>query len=156
MSEARHDDNNDNDKDRLAFFSRSRDVAPGKGVREHVNNRPDFDRLVKIPNWRRFLSASHEFPFVWNSSTWTSVDEAYQQAQAGLADKDGKRLSKHMQTQWDMIKDEIYYEIFKEKIVQCKTACSVLSATRTAELWCLENKKPSRCHVLERIRAEMN
>lgn len=141
--------------DRLAFFSKSRDVAPGKGVREHINHRPLYDGLVKIPHWRRFLSAQHEFPFQWNGSTWASVDQAFQQAYIGLADKDGSRLSKHMQVQWDLIKDDLYREIFREKFVQCKAAYYILCETRDAELWSLENKKPVRCWAIEHVRSEL-
>lgn len=141
--------------DRLAYHSKSRDVAPGKGVREHLNNRPIYDGLVKITNWRRFLSPQHEFPFTWNGSTWITVDQAFQHAYIGLADKDCKRLSKHMQAQWDAIKDDIFYEICFEKMIQCNIARSVLCETQAAELWSLENKKHVRCWVLERIRSEL-
>ena len=44
------------DPDTLAFYSKSADVAPGKGVHEHVTDPAAYTLLARAPHWRRVPS----------------------------------------------------------------------------------------------------
>ena len=76
------------DDDVLVFFIKSKDVYPGKGVHEHLQNPKDYDALSKIPKWRTQLSPLDVAPFKWTGegilpqpfeegTQWNTIEHAY-------------------------------------------------------------------------------
>lgn len=68
----------DPNHDRFMFFSGSKDVAPGKGVDEFVNDPSMYQELAQIKDWRKKLSNFWMQPFEVDDLTWNSVEHYYQ------------------------------------------------------------------------------
>lgn len=75
--------------DILAFFLKSKDVYPGKGIHEHLHHPKEYDPLSKITKWRSQLSPLDVAPFTWSGkgilpepfpegTQWNSIEHAYQ------------------------------------------------------------------------------
>jgi predicted NAD-dependent protein-ADP-ribosyltransferase YbiA (DUF1768 family) len=163
------------------FNSKSRDVAPGKGVNESLENPKDFDDLKNIKDWRKILSNFYVERFVYNSHTYNSVEHAFQAVKIALVDKDKAfwftiesgneiglgsgdvaqknrkliKLSKIQLDEWDKIKYNVMINITKERVKQSETYQKVLRETKNAELWHIRVRKSSiRNKYLEDIRSE--
>ena len=54
------------ESDKLCYYSASKDVFPGQGSNEYVNNGSNYEDLSKNKNWRKVLSNFHEYPFIFN------------------------------------------------------------------------------------------
>ena len=64
--------------DILCFYSKSKDVYPGNGVREKVNVTGNYMSLSEIPDWRKILSNFYPCNLNDGNMTWTSVEHWYQ------------------------------------------------------------------------------
>jgi len=64
--------------DTLFYFSKSKDVAPGKGVNEYVSNPKIYSSLSKVKDWRKKLSNFSISEFKLDGLTWKSVEHYYQ------------------------------------------------------------------------------
>ena len=71
-------------KDKLYFYSKSRDAVPGCGVNEYVESISKYDELKKIPHWRRILSNFYETPFLYSGKMWKTVEHAFQAQKIAL------------------------------------------------------------------------
>ena len=166
--------------DKLYFYSRSRDVFPGCGPNEQVSNSSNYEKLSRIPDWRKVLSNFHSDPFVWNGKKWKTIEHAFQATKIALVDEekakyfeldsgfaigmeDGCVAQKNRKMvllddttlkQWSAISQDTMDEIAIAKYSQSKIGQSVLFATRDAELWHLVPRcAPIRFHHLEKIRS---
>ena len=165
--------------DKLYFYSKSKDVLPGKGVNEVVNNIAIYNDLIKIKDWRKVLSNFHITPFEYEGYTYNTIEHVFQAKKIQLLDPDkalwftlesgheiGKgdgeiarknrkliKLDKTMLSKWSDICDQIMYEASLKKYESCKEARDVLLATQNAELWhIVPRSQPVRFDHLERIR----
>ena len=66
--------------DVLFYFSKSKDVAPGKGVNERVENPRVYTSLSKVKDWRKKLSNFYIAPFELDGLMWNSVEHYYQES----------------------------------------------------------------------------
>ncbi len=64
--------------DKLFYYSKSRDVAPGKGTNEFVENSEIYNELKTIKDWRKILSNFHEYPFSYENYTYKTIEHAFQ------------------------------------------------------------------------------
>lgn len=64
------------------FYSKSRDVEPGKGSGEKIpdDKITEYEELSKIQNWRQMLSNFYESEFTLDDKRWLSVEHYYQGA----------------------------------------------------------------------------
>jgi predicted NAD-dependent protein-ADP-ribosyltransferase YbiA (DUF1768 family) len=62
----------------FVFFSKSKDMPPGKGTGESIGPNDDFKELAKIKNWRHMLSNFYNSPFELDNLKWYSVEHYYQ------------------------------------------------------------------------------
>lgn len=62
------------------FYSKSKDVDPGKGTGEKLPNDliPEYAELKKIKDWRKMLSNFYIAPFKLDGKEWNSVEHYYQ------------------------------------------------------------------------------
>jgi len=160
--------------DRLCFFSRSSNKAPGRGAQERVANLDDYAELATIPHWRRILSNFYEFPFEYKGRQYRTVEHAYQAQKmayldgtSGLAakfeiggewDGAGAVARKHRKaimaspdvlSQWEPVMERI----LRAKFEQCPEFRRVLRCTGRAELWHIRPRQPLlRVPALESIR----
>ena len=168
--------------DKLVFYSKSRDVAPGKGANESVRDVAAYAELSRIKNWRKVLSNFHEAAFMFRGHTYKTIEHAFQAAKIALVDEaaayrfttdsgdplghgDGLTARKNrklvvlnstdLQT-WDAMSASVMHEIARAKYDQCAEARIVLGATKDAELWhVVPRGKPVRFVHLEAIRSFM-
>lgn len=153
--------------DKLFFYSKSKAVAAGDGVREHVNNKEDYIELNKLnKDWRKVLSNFHECPFTYEGKQYKSIEHAFQSAKIRLSDPkkadyftmdsgheigkgDGALARKNNRivslsgktlSEWERTKLMIMYDISKAKYEQCEEAMVILQATRNAELWHIQSR----------------
>ena len=84
--EERYDEGFDNHKDVsfnenivFQFYSKSRDVKPGKGSGEKIDNSDimKFSELAEMKNWRKVLSNFYEGEFKLDGLRWLSVEHFY-------------------------------------------------------------------------------
>lgn len=168
--------------DRLSFYSKSADAAPGKGANEHVSDASAYKELASIPHWRRLLSNFHVAPFAFEGHTYRSIEHVFQAEKTALADPakaywftvesghtigqgDGAEaqrnrklvlLSKEQLSTWDLIKGGVMERAAIAKVQASEDARRVLKATGTAQLWHIVSRsKPIRFEHLERIRATL-
>lgn len=168
--------------EKLFFYSKSKDVYPGKGVNEYIINTEDFKELSEIPHWRRILSNFHVFPFKYEEYTYNSIEHAFQAKKIALVDAekamyftiesknpiglgDGAlaqknrkliKLNPQQLEEWNKIKYKVMYESSVEKYKACKLAQDVLKRTKNTELWHIVSRsKPTRFTHLERIRQNL-
>lgn len=73
---------------KLFYYSKSRDVAPGKGVNEMVENPKDFNDLKNNKDWRKILSNFYVEKFKYNGLTYNSVEHTFQSYKIALVDKE--------------------------------------------------------------------
>ena len=162
--------------DKLFYYSKSKDMLPGNGRNESVNNVDEYHELVQIVNWRKILSNFHESPFQYNNKQWNTIEHAFQSHKISLVDKeiaekfecggefDGaginarkKRkvviLSDDLLLYWNSVSNEVMQSIMTEKYKQCRIYCQVLKLTKSAELWhIIERGRPQRQYYLESLR----
>lgn len=168
--------------DKLFFYSKSRDVAPGKGSNEYVGNSGDYNELEHISNWRKILSNFHVCPFKYEGLTYNSIEHVFQAGKIALVDVekafwfslesgheigqgDGAVAQKNrklvkLNTEkleiWNKIKFKIMKDAAMEKYNQCEFARKVLKLTNNAQLWhIVSRKKPERFIHLEQIRENL-
>lgn len=166
-------------KDKLYFYSKSRDETPGKGANEHVDILAEYTDLSKIKDWRKVLSNFHVYPFKYQGKTYKTIEHVFQAMKIALADKeksvyftvesgheigqgDGgvaqknrklvKLTHQHLH-QWEKIKAKVMHDAAVEKYKACAEARKVLKATNCAQLWhIVMRSKPVRFTHLEEIR----
>jgi predicted NAD-dependent protein-ADP-ribosyltransferase YbiA (DUF1768 family) len=166
--------------DQLYFYSKSKDVAPGKGVREKVANANDYEALSRIKNWRQILSNFHVFPFRYGNYTWNTIEHAFQATKLALDDPDIQYqfalesesklsqgdglaarkmrklilLDQGQLERWNQMRTDIMRDIAMEKLNACPELREVILATRNAELWHLipRSNTPVRFKHLEEWR----
>jgi predicted NAD-dependent protein-ADP-ribosyltransferase YbiA (DUF1768 family) len=171
--------------DKLFFYSKSADVAPGKGPREvvSVQDGHQYTDLSKIPNWRRTLSNFHVSPFVYEGLTYMTIEHAFQAAKIALVDAaaartfsvdsasllglgsgdDARRARKLVYLPgdkiavWDAMSRAVMEKIARAKYAGCEEARRVLLATQEAQLWHLVPRSSIAEHFshLERMRSEL-
>jgi ribA/ribD-fused uncharacterized protein len=166
-------------QDKLFFYSKSKNVAVGKGVNEIVKDSTIYEELNKIKDWRKILSNFHMYPFQYEGFTYNTIEHVFQAKKIEIADKDkaylftiesgndiGKgngeiarknrklvKLTKEQLQIWNDIKENVMCEAAIEKYKVCKQGRDVLKATQKAELWhILSRSKPVRFQHLEFIR----
>ena len=170
--------------DKLYYYSKSKDVPPGKGIYETINDIKDYEELAKIKDWRKILSNFHLCPFEYKEYTYNSIEHAFQSQKIALVspekaylftiesgDDIGKgdeniarknrkliKLNTEILTKWNKIKNVIMYEIMLSKYKICSEAAKVLKATGKAELWHIisRSKVHYRIIQLEKIREILN
>lgn len=166
--------------DKLFFFSRSKNVAPGKGANECVQNTEQYHELSKIPHWRQQLSNFSEHgTFEYNGLKYKTIEHAFQGSKIAIVDPEvGKwfsidsghnigqspglvarknrklrRLSAPQLHHWDRIKASVIQNITEAKLSQCPDYRTLLSQTQNAQLWHIQiRQKPVRCQYLELLR----
>lgn len=73
--------------DKLYFFSKSKDAAPGKGTNENVQNYQDYAELARTPRWRQVLSNFSDDCKIENEGlTYQTIEHAFQAAKIRIAD----------------------------------------------------------------------
>ena len=170
--------------DKLYFYSKSKDVAPGKGIYETINDIKDYEELEKIKDWRKILSNFHLYPFQYKKYTYNSIEHAFQSQKIALVspekaylftiesgDDIGKGdgniarknrklliLNKEILKEWNIIKNDIMYDIMLSKYKICSEAANILKKTGKAELWHIisRSKQHYRIIHLEKIRNILN
>jgi predicted NAD-dependent protein-ADP-ribosyltransferase YbiA (DUF1768 family) len=169
-------------RDKLYFYSKSKDAKPGRGVNENVQDSSIYAPLEKIPHWRRVLSNFHDHPFVYEGYTYRTIEHAFQSKKIEIADPlksywftvdsghdiglgDGLVARKHRKLvklnpeqlkQWNAIQDRIMAEAANAKYEYSKLARKVLRGTNHAELWHIVPRgKPVRFVHLEVLRDEL-
>ena len=165
--------------DKLFFFSKSKDVAPGKGTNEIVSDITLYKDLANIKDWRKILSNFHVAPFKFDGYTWNTIEHVFHAKKIALVDPNkalwftvesgheiGKGdgnvarknrklvvLDKSQLTTWNEIRNDIMFNAALEKYKQHKDAAKILQATGYAELWhVVMRNKPERFIHLEKIR----
>jgi ribA/ribD-fused uncharacterized protein len=168
--------------DKLFFYSKSRNVLPGKGANESVQDINMYPNLCKIKDWRKVLSNFNVHPFEYEGKTYNSIEHVFQAKKIELVDKeksllftvesdseigkgDGEiarkhrklvKLDKDMLYKWSQIRDKIMEDAATCKYQSCEEARNVLIATNQAELWHIVSRSnPVRFEHLERIRSSM-
>lgn len=168
--------------DKLYFYSKSRDMPPGKGANEVVQDVNLYTELLQIKDWRKVLSNFHVYPFQFEGKTYNTIEHIFQAKKIELVDKDkalwftlesgheigigdGEIARKNRKLcklngvqlkQWCEIKDTIMYSAAVEKYKACEEAQYILQNTKNAELWHIVSRsKPVRFEHLERIRNDL-
>ena len=74
-----HKDVSYNDNIVFQFYSKSRDMKPGKGAGEKINveDMSKFSELAEMKNWRKVLSNFYEGEFELDGLRWLSVEHFY-------------------------------------------------------------------------------
>lgn len=165
--------------DKLYFYSKSKDVAPGKGANESVEDVKVYTKLASIKDWRKILSNFHVCPFKYQGKTYNTIEHVFQSekiklvspdkallftvesgSEIGLGDGEIARknrklvkLDANKLAEWGRIKDKIMADAAVEKYKVCKEAREVLKATGNAQLWHIVSRdSPVRFEHLEKIR----
>jgi ribA/ribD-fused uncharacterized protein len=169
-------------EDKLYFYLKSRDVAPGKGANELVQDNTIYEDLKKIKDWRKLLSNFHQYPFVYEGYTYNTIEHVFQAKKIELVDKEKAlwftlesgheigqgngdvarkhrklvKLSDDLLREWGKKKDQVMYESALEKYKECEEARMVLKATNQAQLWHIVSRStPVRFEHLEVIRVTL-
>jgi predicted NAD-dependent protein-ADP-ribosyltransferase YbiA (DUF1768 family) len=165
--------------DKLFFYSKSRDVAVGKGANEIVADNSLYEELGKITDWRKILSNFHMYPFKYEGKTYNTIVHVFQAKKIEIVDKDkalwftvecgndiglgdGEMARKHSKLcklsgeqlkLWGTMKDDVMYRAAVAKYKACKEARDVLKMTNGSQLWHIVTRgKPLRFEHLEKIR----
>ena len=168
--------------DALYFYSKSKDVPPGKGTHEIVRDASAYQTLASIPNWRQILSNFHVAPFQYEGRTYNSIEHVFQAKKIAIANptmatqftvesgtifgngngeiaRKARKLivlSDDQLAAWDDIKDGVMERAAVAKYTACEEARQVLKATGSAQLWHIVMRgKPVRFEHLERIRSAL-
>ena len=129
--------------DVLYFHPSAKDVLPGRGRKEFVKNPATYADLAAIPDWRRALSVFHGRPVV-------SLDVIREDGN----DSPSSTSSTSSLEDWERIKMRILESSAERVYAFHPEARRVLDMTGSAELWYgLPNKRPIRCHHLEKLRS---
>ena len=73
--------------DSLCFYSKSRDVSPGKGAGgEFVQDPAAYNSLKRIKDWRKTLSNFDVAPFEFRGKVYNTIEHAFQAAKIKLSD----------------------------------------------------------------------
>ncbi len=166
--------------DVLAFHHWSKDLLPGKGYREFVEDLEQYTRLTLHKNWRQVLSNFHVFPFEYNGYFYNTIEHAVQSSKFEIADPkfaylftidsgheigqgDGVIVKNYRSeiflkpeqyAMWEDIKDQVLEAVAVHKYASCSIARDVLNSTGNAELWSIINvDNPVRFMHLESIRS---
>jgi len=170
-------------KDKLYFHSKSKDVAPGKGVNEVVENSGDYVELAGIKGWRQVLSNFHSCPFEFEGYTYNTIEHVFQAKKIELVSEDKAKLftvesgseiglgdggaaRKHRKlallekddlVKWAKMREDVMYRAALAKYKACGEALKVLRATGKAQLWHVVSRSKVHDHFehLERVRAEL-
>ena len=137
----------------------------------------DYSELSKNENWRKVLSNFHVYPFIFEGSTYNTIEHAFQSQKIKIVNPeiasyftleskhfigkgDGSIAQKHRKIvilsksdleKWESI--NVMEQIAIEKYKQCNSAMSILKLTKNAELWHqVFRQSPVRFHHLEKIR----
>jgi predicted NAD-dependent protein-ADP-ribosyltransferase YbiA (DUF1768 family) len=170
------------EKDKLFFYSKSKDVAVGKGVNEFVSNSGLYEELTKIKDFRKMLSNFHLCPFKYEGKTYNTIEHVFQAKKIEIVDKekalwftiesgndigigDGEiarknrklcKLNDEQLKLWGTMKDDVMHKAAMAKYKVCKEARHVLKMTNRAQLWHIVSRgKPIRFEHLERIRNDL-
>jgi len=165
--------------DKLFYYSKSANKAPGKGTNELVSNYNIYDELNKIKDWRKILSNLYFHEFIYEDKIYNSVEHAFQAKKIEIVDKekaywfcknsgniigisDGLVARKNRKiiiltneqlNRWNEIKDKIMHDILLAKFTQIPIAKQVLLLTHDAILLHGSRGIPiSRQNNLENIR----
>lgn len=168
--------------DKLYFYSKSRDVLPGKGANESISDISLYSDLSQIKDWRKILSNFHLCPFTYEGYKYNTIEHVFQAKKIELADKekaycftldsghnigqgDGEIARKHRKLvklnddllrKWAQMRDKVMADAALEKYKICTEARNVLCATNSAQLWHIVSRsKPVRFHHLENIRQKL-
>ena len=171
-----------NMNDKLYFYSKSKDVAPGKGANEIVEDANIYADLAKYKDWRKVLSNFHVCPFKYDGYTYNTIEHVFQAKKTELKDKekaflftlesgneiglgDGEiarknrkivKLNDEELKVWGHMKDQVMHDAAVAKYKACKEARDVLKATNNAQLWHIVSRsKPVRFEHLEKIREKL-
>ena len=167
-------------KDRLFYYSKSKDVKAGEGKNEVVIDSDKYKELNKIKNWRKILSNFHTFIFVYENFRYKIIEHCFQSQKIKLVDNNiaynftidsghiiGKgdgdiarknrkvvMLDKDKLKIWDENKHKIMKNICYEKYKQCNEYKTILHLTQDAELWhiVIKSKYPLHTTYLGEIR----
>jgi predicted NAD-dependent protein-ADP-ribosyltransferase YbiA (DUF1768 family) len=162
--------------DKLCFFSRSKEVAPGFGAGEHAPVKNKYAGLPK--DFRKVLSNFHVSPFRYEGKMYNTIEHAFQATKIALQDakaaetfamesksdlsigggeaarKNRKMviLSPEALARWEPAR--VMAEIAKAKYDASAAARGVLTATADAQLWhIIPRGQPVRFTHLEQLRA---
>lgn len=165
--------------DMLFFYSKSRDVPPGRGSNERVNDLTSYQQLANIKDWRRVLSNFHVCEFQYKGKRYRSIEHAFQAEKIALADplkaleftvdsgsdlglSDGAAAQRARKMvllpddvilHWCQISGKVMHDIAVAKYSACPEAREVLRATGRAQLWhVVPRGSPQRFSHLEQIR----
>lgn len=170
--------------DKLYYYSLSKDLYPGKGVDEFVNEPTEYEQLSKIKDWRKILSNFYVYPISYNGYTYNTVEHAFQASKIRLVDEnkaflftmesnsdlglgDGNQARKNRKMvilsndklqHWNSIKDQIMFDINLIKFTNSDLCKNVLLNTNKAEIHhiFMRSKKRERSYYLEKIRDILN
>jgi len=121
--------------DKLSFFAKSANKAPGKGAHDWLREPDAYANLAKLDGWRHELCTSHVSKFWWNGSEWRSIEQAFQATDKSL---------------------KMMLGISSAKYDQTPSSSAVLAATADAQLWhIVPFGPPRRFWHLEQIRTAM-
>ena len=127
--------------DVLYFHPSAKDALPGRGRKEFVKNPATYADLAAIPDWRRALSVFHGRPVVSLDAIREDESPSSVSSSSSLDD-------------WERIKTRILESSAERVYAFHPEARRVLDMTGSAELWYgLPNKRPIRCHHLEKLRS---
>lgn len=151
--------------DKLYFYSGSKDLPPGAGKNEHVDDPGLYADLANIKDWRKILSNFHVCPFQVKIArkilTFNTIEHAFQASKIALVDFDkaytfsiesasvlglGDGLAARKARKlvvlndvalkvWDEISQHVMAELAALKYQECPEARRVLKATQNAQLW---------------------
>ena len=162
--------------DKLYYYSRSKDLYPGKGINEFVNDPSDYKELSEIPNWRQILSNFNESIFLYKNKKYRTIEHAFQAQKillqnpnlasefevGGKLDGSGEiarknrkiiKLSDENLDKWNRMKYDVMKEITIEKYKSSEIYRKVLYLTKNSELWHIVSRgKPIHNVYLEEIR----
>ena len=166
--------------DRLFFFSGSKDLPPGEGANEALEDPARYLGLGQVARWRQVLSNFWVAPFTLDGRTYRTVEHAFQAAKIALADPakaleftvesgtplglgDGLAarqarkcvvLGAPQVAQWRGQSDAAMQRAMQAKFTQHAALGRVLQLTLGAELWHGAGRtRPVRMHMLEAVRA---
>lgn len=166
-------------KDKLCYYSKSKNAPVGKGTNEYVKDISIYRELNGIDNWRKILSNFYVEPFMYEGYNYNSVEHAFQAQKIMIVDKqkaywftlDSKHyigmgngevaqknrklvvLNKEQLNYWNSIKYDAMKNITEQRIIQSEIYRKVLFLTQNAELWhVIMRKGIVRNKYLEKLR----
>lgn len=169
-------------QDRLFYYSKSKDVFPGKGINEFVNHPEEYQKLSEYKDWRKVLSNFYTSPFQYNGKTWNSVEHIFQSVKIGLVEPEKAEwftvesgnpiglgdgliarknrklvfLNPEQLKEWNKIKSQVMEDAMYAKFTQIPLVAKFLMATQEAELWHSPGREPKqRQYELENVRDKL-